>query len=99
MGRRRDSKIAIIGAGIGGLAAAAALRRVGIEAVVYEQAKKFARVGAGIQQSPNAMKVHRGLGIEARLRDTSFAPATSLNRDAETGAVTNEHPLGRHVEA
>ena len=99
MGRRRDSKIAIIGAGIGGLAAAAALRRVGIEAEVYEQAEKFARVGAGIQQSPNAMKVHRGLGIEARLRDTAFAPATSLNRDAETGSVTNEHPLGRDVEA
>src|ERR1700681_3840076 len=55
-------------------------------------------MGAGIQQSPNAMKVHRGLGIEARLRDTAFAPATSLNRDAVTGAVTNEHPLGRQVE-
>ncbi|HEY2136409.1 MAG TPA: FAD-dependent monooxygenase [Xanthobacteraceae bacterium] len=90
--------VAIIGAGIGGLAAAAALRRVGIESEVYEQASKFARVGAGIQQSPNAMKVHRGLGIEPRLRDTAFAPATSLNRDAATGAVTNEHPLGRAVD-
>jgi 2-polyprenyl-6-methoxyphenol hydroxylase-like FAD-dependent oxidoreductase len=95
----KSLSVVIIGAGIGGLAAAAALRRVGIEAQVYEQAEKFARVGAGIQQSPNAMKVHRGLGIEARLRDTAFAPATSLNRDAETGTVTNEHPLGRDVEA
>jgi salicylate hydroxylase/6-hydroxynicotinate 3-monooxygenase len=96
---KKDSSVVIIGAGIGGLAAAAALRRVGVDAVVYEQAEKFTRIGAGIQQSPNAMKVHRGLGIEARLRDTAFAPATSLNRDAETGAVTNEHPLGRDVEA
>ena len=96
---KKDSSVVIIGAGIGGLAAAAALRRVGVDAVVYEQAEKFARIGAGIQQSPNAMKVHRGLGIEARLRDTAFAPATSLNRDAETGAVTNEHPLGGDVEA
>src|SRR5258708_26980997 len=96
---KKSSSVVIIGAGIGGLAAAAAWRRVGVDAVVYEQAKKFARIGAGIQQSPNAMKVHRGLGIEARLRDTAFAPATSLNRDAETGAVTNEHPLGRDVEA
>src|SRR5690242_17040472 len=95
---RRDAKIVIIGAGIGGLAAAAALRRVGIEAEIYEQAETFARIGAGIQQSPNAMKVHRGLGIEARLRDTAFAPATSLNRDAITGAVTNDHPLGRATE-
>jgi salicylate hydroxylase/6-hydroxynicotinate 3-monooxygenase len=96
---KKSLSIVIIGAGIGGLAAAAALRRIGIAAEVYEQAEKFARVGAGIQQSPNAMKVHRGLGIEARLRDTAFAPATSLNRDAVTGAVTNEHPLGRQVEA
>src|SRR5215469_9425973 len=96
---RRNPDIAIIGAGIGGLAAAAALRRVGIEAQVYEQAETFARVGAGIQQSPNAMRVHRGLGIEARLRDVAFAPATSLNRDAVTGAVTNEHPLGPAAEA
>jgi 2-polyprenyl-6-methoxyphenol hydroxylase-like FAD-dependent oxidoreductase len=98
MRQRRDLRIAIVGAGIGGLAAAAALRSVGIEAEVYEQAGKFARLGAGIQQSPNAMKVHRGLGIEARLRDTAFAPATSLNRDAITGAVTNDHPLGRATE-
>ena|SRR5690349_932395 len=96
---RRDTKIVIIGAGIGGLATAAALRRVGIETEIYEQAEKFARIGAGIQQSPNAMKVHRGLGIEARLREVAFAPASSLNRDAASGAVTNDHPLGRAVEA
>jgi len=41
--------ITIIGAGIGGLAAAAALRRRGIDVDVYEQADKFTRVGAGIQ--------------------------------------------------
>jgi 2-polyprenyl-6-methoxyphenol hydroxylase-like FAD-dependent oxidoreductase len=95
----RRTRIAVIGAGIGGLTAAAALRRIGLEAEVYEQAERFARVGAGIQQSPNAMRVHRGLGIEARLRDVAFAPATSLNREAVTGAVTNDHPLGAAVEA
>jgi 2-polyprenyl-6-methoxyphenol hydroxylase-like FAD-dependent oxidoreductase len=99
MAGRRNIRIAIIGAGIGGLAAAAALRRVGVEVEIYEQAEKFARVGAGIQQSPNAMRVHRGLGIEVQLRDIAFAPATSLNRDALTGAVTNDHPLGAAVEA
>jgi salicylate hydroxylase/6-hydroxynicotinate 3-monooxygenase len=95
---RKDTSIAIIGAGIGGLAVAAALRQAGIDSIVYEQAETFARVGAGIQQSPNAMKVHRGLGIEARLRDAGFAPTSSLNRDAISGKVTNDHPLGRAVE-
>jgi 2-polyprenyl-6-methoxyphenol hydroxylase-like FAD-dependent oxidoreductase len=98
MGTRKSLAIGIIGAGIGGLAVAAALRQVGFTTTIFEQSKFFARVGAGIQQSPNAMKVHRGLGIEDRLRRISFCPATSLNRDALTGAVTNNHPLGSSVE-
>src|SRR5712691_6521632 len=91
--------ITIIGAGIGGLAIAAALHQRGIAVEVYEQADKFARVGAGIQQSPNAVRVHRGLGIEDRLRQVAFCPASSLNRDGTSGAVSNDHPLGRAVEA
>ena len=90
--------IGIVGAGIGGLAVAAALRRFGSEPILFEQAAAFARIGAGIQQSPNAVRVHRGLGIEERLRQTSFRPATSLNRDAYTGDVTNDHPLGAVIE-
>jgi 2-polyprenyl-6-methoxyphenol hydroxylase-like FAD-dependent oxidoreductase len=93
------SSIKVIGAGIGGLALAAALHQRGIAAEVYEQAEKFARVGAGIQQSPNALRVHRGLGIEERLRQVAFCPASSLNRDGASGKVTNDHPLGRAVEA
>ena len=57
--------VAIIGAGMGGLATAAALQRVGIDVTVYEQARRFARVGAGIQISFNAMKVLRTFGLEA----------------------------------
>ena len=60
--------VAIIGAGMGGLATAAALRRVGIDVTVYEQAQTFARVGAGIQISFNAMKVLRTFGLEPNLR-------------------------------
>ena len=62
----RPLSIAIVGAGMGGLAAAAALRRVGIDVTVYEQAAQFARLGAGIQIGCNAMKVLRGLGLEAK---------------------------------
>ena len=39
-------RVAVIGAGMGGLATAAALRRVGIEVTVYEQARRFGRIGA-----------------------------------------------------
>jgi 6-hydroxynicotinate 3-monooxygenase len=64
----RPLNVAIIGAGMGGLATAAALRKVGIDVTVYEQAKQFARLGAGIQVGCNAMKVLRGLGLEQRMR-------------------------------
>ena len=45
--------IAIVGAGMGGLALAATLRRAGFNPQVYEQAKQFERIGAGIQMMPN----------------------------------------------
>ena len=45
----KNLSIAIIGAGMGGLASAAALRRVGVDVTVYEQASQFTRLGAGIQ--------------------------------------------------
>src|SRR5215475_8580995 len=79
--------VAIIGAGMGGLATAAALRRVGIEVTVYEQARQFARLGAGIQIGCNAMKVLRELGLEAKLRSQSFYPRSWNNRDWKTGEI------------
>lgn len=99
MRNQQKLSVAIVGAGIGGLAVAAALRKFFIEPIIYEQTDAFARVGAGIQQSPNALKIHRWLGIEERTRDAAFAPAASLNRDALSGKITNDHPLGREVEA
>ena len=91
--------IAIVGAGIGGLAAAATLRRAGHDVALFEQAQAFARIGAGIQQSPNAVKVLRGLGLETRLRDRAFRPNSSLNRKHDSGEITWERMLGTEVEA
>src|SRR5215510_4730346 len=85
--------IAIVGAGMGGLAAAATLRQVGIDVDVYEQASRFARVGAGIQMMPNSMNVLRGIGLEDRLKQVAFAPKSHLNREWDSGAITNELPM------
>lgn len=61
-------KVAIIGGGIGGLTAAIALRRVGIEADVYERSAVLREVGAGISLWPNAVKALVQLGLGESLR-------------------------------
>src|SRR5689334_25158735 len=91
--------VAIIGAGMGGLATAAALRKVGIAVTVYEQARQFARLGAGIQVGCNAMKVLRGLGLEQRMRKQSFYPRSWNNRDWRTGEVKFDMIFGESAEA
>ena len=90
--------IAIIGAGMGGLATAAALHRRGIGVTVYEQARSFTRLGAGIQVGCNAMQVLRGLGLEPRLRQEAFYPRSWNNRDAGTGAVRYDQIFGASAE-
>ena len=87
-------KIAVLGAGMGGLAMAALLDRAGCDVTVYEQAKAFARVGAGIQMSPNALRVLRALDLEAHIRSVAFQPRYWRNRAWDTGEMQNELTLG-----
>lgn len=65
-------KIVIIGAGIGGLTAALALRRRGLDAAVYERAPALAEVGAGIWIGPNAMQIFERLGVDQALAARSL---------------------------
>jgi salicylate hydroxylase/6-hydroxynicotinate 3-monooxygenase len=90
--------IAIVGAGVGGMAAASLLKRAGHDVRVYEQARRFGRVGAGIQMTPNAMKVLRRLGVEERLKKTAYRSEVRLSRDWDTGRITSELKLGAEVE-
>jgi 2-polyprenyl-6-methoxyphenol hydroxylase-like FAD-dependent oxidoreductase len=60
---RSVSRAIIVGGGIGGLCAAIALRQMGMQVTVYEQAGVLAEVGAGITLWPNAIRVLRKLGL------------------------------------
>jgi salicylate hydroxylase/6-hydroxynicotinate 3-monooxygenase len=91
--------VAIVGAGIGGLTVAATLRGAGVDAQVYEQASRFARIGAGIQMTPNAMRVLRGIGLEDHLVQIAFRPTEMRNRDWDSGELTFELPLGDTSQA
>ncbi len=62
-----SKKVIIAGGGIGGLAAALALHRAGIDVTVYERAPEFTEVGAGISLWPNATRVLQSLGMLAEV--------------------------------
>lgn len=64
-----ESKAIVVGAGIGGLTAAVALRRAGWRVAVYERAERIAPVGAGIGVAPNAVKALRHLGFGEELAE------------------------------
>src|SRR5690349_5285544 len=89
----QQREVAIVGAGMGGLTAAATLLRAGLAVTVYEQAPQFLRIGAGIQMSANPMKVLRALGLEPRLRQTAFQHRARRHRDYDTGRIQSQFDM------
>ena len=81
------ARVAVIGAGLGGLVAAGLLQRAGFRVTVYEQAEEFSRVGAGIILSANVMKVLRRLGLEDGLVATGIKPDAYVSRAWDGGDV------------
>src|ERR1700721_3434773 len=91
---KRTTHIAVIGAGLGGATVAALLQREGFDVRLYEQARAFERIGAGIHVSANVMKVLRHLGAEHRLSQIGIHPDSFTSRKWDTGEVLFELPLG-----
>lgn len=83
-------RIAIIGAGLGGLSAGGFLQRADFSVKIFEQAPTFSRIGAGIILSANAMKAFRRLGIEDALLRTGIKPYGYISRAWDTGATMYE---------
>lgn len=83
----KDVRVAIVGAGIGGLTAALALQRAGIAVRLYEQADELAEVGAGLTITPNAMHVLNHLGLGPTLSRIGMAPEEGALKHYATGEV------------
>jgi 2-polyprenyl-6-methoxyphenol hydroxylase-like FAD-dependent oxidoreductase len=76
-------RVIVIGAGIGGITAALALRQRGIEVEIFERARELTEVGAGISLWANALKALYRLGLEEALAANSFVSEDGALRTAD----------------
>lgn len=86
-------KIAIIGAGIGGLTLALALRARGIEVTLYEQAAELSEIGAAVALSANATRELQRLGLIDQLERTGVEPTELIYRDGLSGDRLASHAV------
>jgi salicylate hydroxylase len=78
-------RIAVVGGGIGGLAAALATARAGHQVTLVERAARFGEIGAGLQLAPNASLALEELGVLAAVQRTAVTPPRLVMMDALTG--------------
>ncbi|EKE45132.1 hypothetical protein OCGS_0827 [Oceaniovalibus guishaninsula JLT2003] len=80
-------RVAVLGGGIGGLAAALAFARRGHDVAVFERAPDLTEVGAGLQISPNGMAVLRALGVGDAIATAGLRSAAVVLRDGPSGRL------------
>lgn len=85
--------VGIVGGGIGGVALAVSLLQRGFSVQIFERAERFGEVGAGIQMTPNAVKVIKALGLFDRINALGFLPNAVVGRNWKTGRENFRIPL------
>lgn len=91
-------RVAVVGGGIGGLTAAVALARKGVEVEVLERAPALTAVGASLACDPNAMRVLRRIGLLDAMRTVGVSVDAVEHLRWDTGAVLFRTPLGPEGE-
>jgi salicylate hydroxylase len=79
--------IAIVGGGLAGLATAAALRKFGFAAEIFEAAPQLGEIGAGVNVSPQAIRVLRAIGLGDGIAKVANVAPGVLTRDMHSGAM------------
>ncbi len=90
----KTRSVTVLGAGIGGVAAALALARRGVEVTVCEQAEAAGEVGAGLQIGPHGVRVLAALGLEDAALAVANRPEAVVLRDGLTGGRVARVPMG-----
>lgn len=88
----------IAGGGIAGLALALALARLGRPSIVVERRPEWSEAGAGIQISPNGVRVLELLGVRSALAPLAGLPEAIVVRSAHRAEVLQRLPLGAWIE-
>lgn len=91
-------KAIVIGAGIGGMSAAIALKQVGFETAVFEAVKEMKPVGAAISLWPNGVKCLNALGMNASLRALGGNMAFMAYNDGHSGNTLTRFSLSPLVQ-
>jgi salicylate hydroxylase len=91
--------VLVCGGGIGGLAAALALTKVGVRVTVLEQAQELGEIGAGVQLGPNAFSAFDALGIGERARARAVYTERLMLLDAVDGSEIANMPVGEAFRA
>ena len=78
-------RIAIVGGGLAGLAAANALKRFGIAAEVFEQAPELGEIGAAVNTSPQAVKALQAIGLGEAIAAVGHRSPGMYTRNMQTG--------------
>jgi salicylate hydroxylase len=91
-------RVGIVGAGIGGLALAAALRDTNVDVAVYEQAPELREVGAGLQVAPNASRVLHQLGLREEVQRIAVSPSATHFRRWDDASLIAAQALGDTIE-
>lgn len=91
---RSPDTLAVVGGGIGGLAAAYALGRQKNRVLVYEQSASFSEAGAGIGLGPNAVRLFQHWGLSKNLMDVAWEPGFLQARSANNGRILGQLPMG-----
>src|SRR3974377_966166 len=93
----KEIEVAVVGGGIGGLAAAISLLRAGFDVHVYEQSRAMREVGAGLQGSPKVARVLHRLGLADELAKLGVRSLAVHQRRWQDGRTLLKTPLADAV--